>query len=155
MEEKMEKCNIGYCAGVFDLFHVGHVALFRRAKEKCNHLIVGVLTDELVVHFKKNPPYVPFEERLEIVGSCKYVDEAVPVTFETIGKLDAWDKYHFDCFFSGDDYSGNPVWMEEKRLLNERGSDIYFFSYTQTTSSTKIKQAMNAKISENKENGES
>lgn len=144
----MAEYKKGYCAGVFDLFHIGHVNLFRRAKEKCDYLIIGVLTDELVIHFKKNAPYIPFEERLQMVASCRYVDEAVPVTFETIGKLDAWDKYHYDCFFSGDDYSGNPVWMEEKRLLNERGSDVYFFSYTQTTSSTKIKQAMNAKIEE-------
>ena len=136
------------CSSDLDLFHIGHVNLFRRAKEKSEYLIVGVLTDELVVHFKKNLPYIPFEERLQMVESCRYVDCAVPVTFETIGKLDAWNKYHYDCFFSGDDYSGNPVWMEEKRLLNEKGSDIYFFSYTQTTSSTQIKQAMNAKINE-------
>lgn len=144
----MIQYKVGYCAGVFDLFHIGHVNLFRRAKEKCNYLIVGVLTDDLVEHFKNNLPYVPFDERLQMVESCKYVDQAVPVTFETIGKLDAWEKYHYDCFFSGDDYSENPVWMEEKRLLNEKGSDIYFFSYTQTTSSTKIKKAINAKISE-------
>ena len=145
----MEKCKMGYCAGVFDLFHIGHVNLFRRAKEKSEYLIVGVLTDELVVHFKKSLPYIPFEERLQMVESCRYVDQAVPVTFDTIGKLDAWEKYHYDIFFSGDDYSGNQVWMEEKRLLNEKGADIYFFSYTKTTSSTKIKQAMSSKIREN------
>ena len=142
---------IGYTAGVYDLFHIGHVNLFRRAKDKCEYLIVGVLTDELVVHFKKNLPYIPFEERRQMVESCKYVDQAVPVTFETIGKLDAWEKYRYDCFFSGDDYSGNPVWMEEKRLLNEKGSDVHCFSYTQTTSSTTIKQAMDAQI-EKREN---
>ncbi len=136
----------GYCAGVYDLFHIGHVNLFRRAKEQCRYLVVGVLTDELVMHFKKNMPYVPFEERLQMVAACRYVDEAVPVTFETIGKIDAWDRYHYDAFFSGDDYEGNPVWMEEKRLLNERGSDIVFFPYTQTTSSTKIKQAITAQL---------
>lgn len=81
-----------------------------------------------------------------MVAACRYVDEAVPVTFDTIGKLDAWDKYHYGAFFSGDDYSGNPVWMEEKRLLNERGSDVIFFPYTQTTSSTKIKQAIQAQL---------
>ncbi|MGN0514515.1 MAG: adenylyltransferase/cytidyltransferase family protein [Lachnospiraceae bacterium] len=142
----MKEYNVGYCAGVYDLFHIGHVNLFRRAKEKCETLIVGVLTDELVIHFKKNPPYIPFEERLQMVESCRYVDRAIPVTFDNIGKIDAWDQLHYDCFFSGDDYSGNEVWMKEKRLLNERGSDIYFFSYTQTTSSTKIKQAIEAQI---------
>lgn len=147
LEENENKMyNKGYCAGVYDLFHIGHVNLFRRAKEQCKHLVVGVLTDELVMHFKKNMPYVPFEERLQMVAACRYVDEAVPVTFETIGKIDAWDRYHYDAFFSGDDYEGNPVWMEEKRLLNERGSDIVFFPYTQTTSSTKIKQAITAQL---------
>lgn len=141
----------GYCAGVFDLFHIGHVNLFRRAKEQCNHLVVGVLTDELVEHFKGNPPYIPFAERLQMVAACRYVDEAVPVTFENIGKIDAWDRYHYDAFFSGDDYEGNPVWMEEGRLLNERGSRIVFLSYTQTTSSTKIKQAISAQIEKSKE----
>lgn len=142
----MKKYHIGYCAGVYDLFHIGHVNLFRRAKEQCDTLIVGVLTDELVVHFKKNPPYIPFEERLQMVAACRYVDKAVPVTFDNIGKIDAWDLYHYDAFFSGDDYAGNPVWMNEKKLLNERGSDVVFFPYTQTTSSTKIKQAMQARI---------
>lgn len=148
------KYQTGYCAGVYDLFHIGHVNLFRRAKEQCEYLIVGVLTDELVVHFKKNPPYIPFEERIQMVESCKYVDKAVPVTFENIGKIDAWDVYHYDAFFSGDDYAGNPVWMEEKRLLNERGSDVIFLSYTQTTSSTKIKKAIEAKIDEKKDSEE-
>lgn len=148
------KYQTGYCAGVYDLFHIGHVNLFRRAKEQCEYLIVGVLTDELVVHFKKNPPYIPFEERIQMVESCKYVDRAVPVTFENIGKIDAWDVYHYDAFFSGDDYAGNPVWMEEKRLLNERGSDVIFLSYTQTTSSTKIKKAIEAKIDEKKDSEE-
>lgn len=139
----MDRYGVGYVAGVFDLFHIGHLNLFRNAKERSDYLIVGVLTDELVSHFKNNNPYIPFEERIEVVRACRYVDEAVPVTFETIGKIDAWEKYHYDCFFSGDDYSKNEVWMREKELLKERGSDICFFSYTKSTSSTKIKEAMN------------
>ncbi len=138
----MKKYRIGYVAGVFDLYHIGHLNLIKRAKERCEYLIVGVLTDELVIHFKKNPSYIPFNERIEIISSCRYVDEAVPVTFETIGKIDAWDKYHYDCFFSGDDYSGNEVWEKERSLLRERGSDIEFFSYTKSTSSTQIKAAI-------------
>lgn len=135
----------GYCAGVYDLFHIGHVNLFRRAKNQCDFLTVGVLTDELVIHFKKNSPYIPFEERIQMVAACKYVDETVPVTFETIGKIDAWNRYQYDAFFSGDDYADNPVWMEEKRLLREMGSDVIFVPYTMTTSSTKIKKAIEAK----------
>lgn len=138
----MEMYKKGYVAGVFDLFHVGHLNLFKNAKEKCDYLMVGVLTDELVIHFKKQAPFIPFIERLEIVAACRYVDQAVPVTFDTIGKIDAWNNYHFDCFFSGDDYEGNPVWMEEKRLLKERGANIEFFAYTKSTNSTQIKKAI-------------
>lgn len=141
-----EKCERGYCAGVFDLLHVGHVNLFQNAKEKCNYLIVGVLTDELVQHFKGHMPVIPFSERIRMVESCKYVDEAVPVTFENIGKVDAWNRCHYDLFFSGDDYSGNPTWMLEKSMLNERGADIYFFPYTKETSSTKIRTQMGEDI---------
>ena len=141
----MEKYKIGYCAGVFDLFHVGHINLFKQAKEKCEYLIVGVLTDELAIRCKKYAPYIPFEERLQIVEACKYVDRAVMVSFDTFRKMEAWEKYHYDCFFSGNDCEGNPMWVEDKRLLNECNSDIYFFPYTKTTSSTKIRQALEAK----------
>lgn len=134
--------EIGYVAGVFDLFHIGHLNLIRKAKEKSNYLIVGVLTDELVVHFKGKPPYIPFEERLEIVGSIKYVDQAVPVTFENIDKMAAWELYKYDCLFSGDDYVNNETWIIDKKRLNQVGSDIEFFPYTKTTSSTQIKRAM-------------
>ena len=136
------KYEIGYVAGVFDLFHIGHLNLIRKAKEKSNYLIIGVLTDELVVHFKGRLPYIPFEERLEIVGAIKYVDKAVPVTFENIDKMAAWELYKFDCLFSGDDYINNESWMIYKKRLNQVGSDIQFFPYTKSTSSTQIKRAM-------------
>lgn len=150
MDEK--KFKIGYCAGVYDLYHIGHVNLFRRAKERCEYLIVGVLTDELVEHFKGHKPYIPFEERIEVVKSCRYVDETIPVTFENIGKIDAWNKRHYDAFFSGDDYAGNPVWAEEDRLLHERGSQIVFLPYTKTTNSTKIREAIDRNIEEKNKN---
>lgn len=67
----MEKYKVGYLAGVFDLFHVGHLNLIRRAKERCDYLIVGALSDELVVKFKKNPPYIPFEERKQVLEAIR------------------------------------------------------------------------------------
>lgn len=144
----MSTYNIGYVAGVFDLFHIGHLNLIRKAKQECDHLIVGVLTDELVVHFKKNLPFIPFAERIEIVGALKYVDEAVPVTFENIDKMDAWNRYHFDCLFSGDDYVDNPVWKEDAKKLEQVGACIHFFEYTKSTNSTKIKGLINQKLRE-------
>lgn len=139
----MKKYKIGYSAGVFDLFHVGHLNLIRRAKEKCEHLIVGVLNDSLVIKYKHRPPYVPMDERLEIVSSIKYVDQAVEVDAQSIDKLKAWEKYHFDCLFSGDDWRDNEAWIKDKARLNEVGADICFFPYTERTSSSQIKKAMN------------
>lgn len=142
----MEHYNVGYIAGVFDLFHVGHLNVLRNAKEHCDYLIVGVLVDDLVKFYKTNPPFIPFEERIEIVESIKYVNKAVAVSKDNIDKLTAWHLYHFDCLFSGDDYSNNPGWMVDKRRLNEVGSDIQFFPYTKTTCSTKIKELINMSI---------
>lgn len=137
-----KRYRIGYIAGVFDLFHVGHLNVLENAKAYCNYLIVGVLSDDLVVHFKSNPPVIPCMDRMRIIENIKCVDEAVEVTFENIDKVDAWNLYHYDCLFSGDDYKDNPVWLADREKLRALGSDIEFFPYTQRISSTKIKQKM-------------
>lgn len=149
----MKKYKVGYLAGVFDLFHVGHLNLIRRAKERCDYLMVGVLTDELVIKFKKNPPYISFEERKQILEAIRYVDEVVAVTEENHEKMKAWNKYHFDCLFSGDDYSGNPYWIEDQTTLKSVGSDIEFFPYTKSTSSTMIKAAIAKSLDGSKDKG--
>lgn len=138
----MKPYKVGYIAGVFDLFHVGHLNLLRRAKERCEYLIVGALSDELVIKFKSNPPYIPFEERKQILEAIRYVDEVVKVTDENHEKMKAWNQYHYDCLFSGDDYSGNPYWIEDQRSLQKIGSNIEYFPYTKSTSSTMIKAAI-------------
>lgn len=138
----MKEYKVGYVAGVFDLFHLGHLNLVRNAKSKCDYLIAGVLDDDTVIHYKGKAPFIPHKERMEIMEACKYVDKVVPVNLETNPRMVAWNLYHFDCFFSGNDYEGNPVWEEERRQLNKVGSDIYFFPYTKSTSSTQIKRAL-------------
>lgn len=137
-----KKYNIGYVNGVFDLFHVGHLRLLKKSKDMCNYLIVGVLTDELVKHFKNHFPCIPYEQRCEIIEGLKYVDKVVKVDFNNIDKIEAWKLYHYDCLFSGDDYVNNPVWIEDKKKLNKLNSDIYFFNYTNEVSSTKIREKM-------------
>lgn len=141
-EDIMEKYKVGYLAGVFDLFHIGHLNLIRRAKERCEYLIVGALSDELVYKFKDCMPYIPFEERKQILEAVRYVDKVVKVTEENHEKMKAWNLYHFDCLFSGDDYSGNPYWIEDQQSLQKVGSNIEYFPYTKSTSSTMIKAAI-------------
>lgn len=135
-----KKYHTGYVAGVFDLFHIGHLNMFKRAKELCDYLIVGVVSDEGVFKYKEKEPFIPFEERIEMVRSCRYVDEAVEIPVVYRGTRDAWSLYHFDCQFSGSDYADDPVWLDNKRFLEEHGAEMVFFPYTEQTSSTKIKE---------------
>lgn len=134
-----KKYHTGYIAGVFDLFHIGHLNMFKRAKEQCEYLIVGVVTDEGVQKNKKTEPFIPFEERIELVRSCQYVDEAVEIPLNYGGTRDAYRMYHFDCQFSGSDYVNDPDWLGEKTFLEKQGVDMVFFPYTEGTSSTKLK----------------
>jgi cytidyltransferase-like protein len=134
--------RMGYVAGVFDLFHVGHLNLLRRAKSQCEYLLVGVVSDEQAGHGKTHGPYVGEQERLQIVQACRYVDEAFVLPVIASGTRDVYRKYHFDAQFSGSDYEHEPYWLETKAWLQERGSDLIFFPYTETTSSTKLKAAI-------------
>lgn len=137
-----KKYHIGYVAGVFDLFHIGHLNIFRQAKEQCDYLIVGVVSDEQVIRNKKTRPYIPFCERIAIVQACKYVDEAVEIPIDRPDTEAAWHMYHFDVQFSGSDYADDPVWLAKKVFLQKHGSDMVFFPYTETTSSTEIKDVI-------------
>lgn len=141
-----KKYHVGYIAGVFDLFHIGHLNLLCRAKEQCDYLIVGVVSDRQVREYKKVEPFVPFEERLEMVRSCRYVDEAHEIPIEHPDTDMAWKLYHFDAQFSGSDYEHDPVWLAKKQWLEERGSTMVFFPYTQSTSSTKLKKLIDKHI---------
>ena len=129
--------KIGYATGVFDMFHVGHLNLLRRARLECDYLIVGVTTDELVEQIKGRRPIVPFDERIEIVNNIKYVDEAIPET--TVDKLVAWNTLKFDVTFKGDDWKGSDKWTRLEAEFTERGVQVIYFPYTQTTSSTIIR----------------
>ena len=146
ISSKPKKYHIGYVAGVFDLFHYGHLNILRRAKEQCDYLIVGVVSDRQVREYKKVEPFVPFEERLEIVKSCRYVDEVNEIPFEHPDTDMAWKLYHFDVQFSGSDYEDDPVWLAKKKWLEERDSTMVFFPYTQSTSSTKLKKLITERL---------
>lgn len=130
---------IGYTTGVYDLFHIGHLNLLRRAKEQCDYLIVGVSSDDLVM-YKNKHSVIPFEERIEIVRSIKYVDEAVPQL--NMNKMEAWEKYHFNKMFVGDDWKGTEKWNRIESEMNSVGVEVVYFPYTKGTSSTLINQVL-------------
>ena len=131
---------IGYTVGVFDLFHIGHLNLIKKAKKNCDYLIVGVNSDKLVMQYKNKIPVIPEKERLEIIKSLKYVDEAVLIN--TRDKLDAFKKYNFNKIFVGDDWKNHPSYNDAIKILKPYGVEFTFFPYTKTTSSTLIKNVL-------------
>ena len=132
MENK--KYKIGYTTGVFDLFHVGHLNILRRAKEQCDYLIVGVSTDELVKSYKNKIPVVNFEDRKKIVEAIRYVDKVVPQT--NMNKFEAWENLKFNAIFHGDDWKGSSMYNEVEEKLKKVGVDMVFLPHTGGVSST-------------------
>ena len=135
-----KKYRIGYTTGVFDLFHIGHLNILRRAKEQCEYLIVGVSTDEIVETYKNKRPVIPFEERVEIVRAIRYVDEVVPQS--SMDKLEAWNQIHYDVLFHGSDWKGSPMYDEVEKQLKSVGVATVFLPHTSGTSSTMISEKL-------------
>lgn len=140
----MEKI-IGYTTGVYDLFHIGHLNVLRNAKSQCDHLIVGVTTDELSESRKNKRPVIEYAERAAIVGAIRYVDEVVAQ--EHMDKFAAWEKYKFNVMFVGDDWKGTDKWNEMEREFAKLNVKIVYFPYTANTSSTLIRQVLNTIVS--------
>ncbi|MCQ2403350.1 MAG: adenylyltransferase/cytidyltransferase family protein [Lentisphaeria bacterium] len=136
----MKPYKIGYTTGVFDMFHVGHLNILRQAKEMCDYLIVGVSTDELSEQSKHKRPVIPYEERVAIVSAIRYVDQVVPQ--ETKDKFAAFEKYHFDAMFVGDDWKGSELFNKYEAMLKPLGCTVVYFSYTQGTSSTILREKL-------------
>lgn len=130
---------LGYTTGVFDLFHVGHVNLLRNAKGMCDKLVVGVTTDELV-SYKNKKSVISFEERMEVVRSCKYVDAVIPQ--EDMDKFVQWQKVKFDVMFVGDDWFKSEKWEAIDKKFQEEGVRVIYFPYTKGTSSTLINNVL-------------
>lgn len=135
-----KKKIIGYTTGIFDLFHIGHLNLLKNAKSKCDHLIVGVSTDNLCFLLKNKKSVIPFEERIEIVKSIIYVDSVV--SEEIDDKLVAWQQLKFDVIFKGDDWKGKQKWLDYEKEFKKVGVNVVYFPYTQETSSTILKKAL-------------
>ena len=142
----MKKYKIGYTTGVFDMFHIGHLNILRRAKEQCEYLIVGVSTDENVMQYKQKKPVISFEHRKAIVEAIRYVDEVVPQ--ENMNKFEAWQRLHFDVMFHGSDWKGSQMFIETEQQLAAVGCDVVFLPHTDGVSSTLLTDKTNDSIKE-------
>ena len=131
---------IGYTAGVYDLFHIGHLNLLKNAKGLVDKLIVGVTVDELVSYKGKNA-IIPYEDRAEIIRSCKYVDAVIPQY--DMDKLSVCKKIGATYLFVGDDWYNTEKWNEYEQKFKKEGIKIIYFPYTKKISSTKIREELN------------
>lgn len=136
----VKKARIGYTSGVFDMFHIGHLRIIERARSMCDHLIVGVSTDELVQNYKNKRPIIPFKDRIEIVSALRFVDSVVPQ--ENRDKFAAWQKYKFDVMFVGDDWKGKPVFLEAEKRFKDVGVEVVYFPYTKDISSSRLTEVL-------------
>lgn len=135
-----KKYKIGYTTGVFDMFHIGHLNILKRAKEQCEYLIVGVSTDENVKTYKNKTPIVPFAERIEIVSAIKYVDEVVAQ--EDMDKFKMWEKLKFNALFHGDDWKNSKMYNDLEEKFKNYGVDIVFLPHTNGISSTTLAEKL-------------
>lgn len=132
---------IGYTTGVYDMFHIGHLNILKKAKEQCDYLIVGVTTDELCFSRKNKYPIINQDERLEIIDSIKYVDRAV---FQTdMDKLKAVKKYNVNKVFVGSDWKGTPSWNEYEKEFAKLGCTVVYLDHTDGISSTILREKLN------------
>lgn len=132
--------RIGYAAGAYDLFHIGHLNILKRAKEQCDYLIAGVVSDDMLELSKNLRPTIPLAERLEIVRSIRYVDEAIVETVPD--KLEIWRQVGFNIFFKGDDWRGTEKGQRLEREFAAVGVEVVYFPYTVNTSSTALRRAL-------------
>lgn len=141
----MKKYKIGFTAGTFDMFHIGHLNLLKAAKSQCDYLIVGVNKDTLVNQYKKKTPLIEQYQRLGIVSSIKFVDEAH--LMGSLNKQDAWKKFKFDAVFIGSDYKESDRYKKEELILKDFNVDVVYIPYTIGISSTILaKRIINSEL---------
>jgi glycerol-3-phosphate cytidylyltransferase len=137
----MKKYKIGFTAGVFDLFHVGHLNLLERCKEQCEYLVVGICNDDYVKKVKKTTPIIEEKDRVRIIDALKCVDKAVLIDIETTNdKMLALEKFGFDVLFSGDDWKDSERYKKTEEQFAPLGVKIEYLPYTKGVSTTDIKQ---------------
>lgn len=128
---------VGYVPGAWDMFHIGHLNILRRAREQCDRLIVGVVTDEALYEAKGKYPVIPLAERVEVVRHMRMVDDVV--TDFSSNKLEVWRKVGFDVLFKGDDWRGTAKGAKLEADMTTVGVRVIYFPYTMHTSSTLLR----------------
>lgn len=137
----MKKYKVGYTTGVYDMFHIGHLNILKRAKEQCEYLIVGVTTDQLCFERKKKYPIINEMERVAIVESIKYVDQVV--LQQDMDKIAAVKKYHADVVFVGSDWKGTETWNKYEKDFWAEGCSVVYLDHTNGISSTILRERLN------------
>lgn len=136
-----KKYKIGFTAGVFDMFHIGHLNVLKRAKEQCDFLIVGVSTDEVVLENKHKRPIIPFDERMKIIESIKYVDKAIPQeSYDIEGKIRIAVENNIDVMFVGSDWKGTNKWNKLESILKEKNIEVVYLPHTDGVSSSILRE---------------
>ena len=142
----MKKYNRGYTAGVFDMFHIGHLNILKNAKKMCKFLIVGVSTDKVVKENKNKIPIIPFNERIQIVNSIKYVDSVLPQDgYDEDYKVKLAKELKIDVMFVGSDWKDTPKWNQLEKRLKEIGCDVVYLEHTDGISSTILRSKITEK----------
>jgi glycerol-3-phosphate cytidylyltransferase len=131
---------VGYVPGAWDMFHVGHLNILLRAREHCDRLVVGVVTDEALFAAKSKYPVVPLEERVSVVAALSLVDD-VTVDFSS-NKLEVWERLRFDVLFKGDDWRGTAKGDKLEADMAAVGVHVHYFPYTAHTSSTLLRSML-------------
>ena len=136
-----KKYKIGYTTGVYDMFHVGHLNILRRAKEQCDTLIVGVTTDELCYLRKQKYPIINETDRMAIVGAIRYVDKVIlQVDMEKISPV---KELGADAVFVGSDWKGTDAWNKYEKEFAAVGCTVVYLDHTDGISSSILREKIN------------
>lgn len=126
-----------FTAGIWDLFHCGHLRLLKRAKALGDVLIVGVATDRLAEEYKRKP-IIPLEQRMEIIEGIRYVDAVV--SYDSLDVTNLLKNLDVDVMVVGEDWGGFPEQNKYKVYLEQNNKKLVKIPYTQGISTTAIRE---------------
>lgn len=132
---------IGYTTGVYDMFHIGHLNILKKAKAECDYLIVGITTDELCYQRKKKYPVINQYDRMEIVSAIRYVDKVI--FQEDMDKVRVVKNYGINKVFVGSDWKATASWNKYEKEFAKLGCSVVYLEHTDGISSTILREKLN------------